>query len=253
MSLRLEPGSAAGIAGPSATGKSTLAKALAGVWPPLAGKVTLGGAALDQYGEEALARHIGWLPQEVVLFEGSVAENIARLEPEPDAGAVIEAAQRAGAHEMILSLSGGYDFQVAAGGAALSGGQRQRIALARAFYGEPAVVVLDEPEAHLDRAGVQALHRAVAALKARGGSAVIVAHRPDAFAQCEVVYLMERGRVRPVTPAVGIPAADPRRSRRKAAPRASVLAARIPAPNRVPRTGVADTVARSMEAPAHEG
>ena len=253
VSLRLEPGSAAGIAGPSATGKSTLAKALAGVWPPLAGKVTLGGAALDQYGEEALARHIGWLPQEVVLFEGSVAENIARLDPEPDAGAVIEAAQRAGAHEMILSLSGGYDFQVAAGGAALSGGQRQRIALARAFYGEPAVVVLDEPEAHLDRAGVQALHRAVAALKARGGSAVIVAHRPDAFAQCEVVYLMERGRVRPVTPAVGIPAADPRRSRHKAAPRASVLAARIPAPNRVPRTGVADTVARSMEAPAHEG
>ena len=253
VSLRLEPGSAVGIAGPSATGKSTLAKALAGVWPPLAGKVTLGGAAFDQYGEEALARHIGWLPQEVVLFEGSVAENIARLEPEPDAGAVIEAAQRAGAHEMILSLSGGYDFQVAAGGAALSGGQRQRIALARAFYGEPTVVVLDEPEAHLDRAGVQALYRAVAALKARGGSAVIVAHRPDAFAQCEVVYLMEGGRVRPVTPAVGIPAADPRRSRRKAAPRASVLAARIPAPNRLPRTGVADTVARSMEAPAHEG
>ena len=253
VSLHLEPGSAVGIAGPSATGKSTLAKALAGVWPPLAGKVTLGGAALDQYGEEALARHIGWLPQEVVLFEGNVAENIARLEPEPDAGAVIEAAQRAGAHEMILSLPGGYDFQVAAGGAALSGGQRQRIALARAFYGEPAVVVLDEPEAHLDRAGVQALHRAVVALKARGGSAVIVAHRPDAFAQCEVVYLMEGGRVRPVTPAVGIPAADPRRSRRKAAPRASVLAARIPAPNRLPRTGVADTVARSMEAPAHEG
>ena len=253
VSLRLEPGSAAGIAGPSATGKSTLAKALAGVWPPLAGKVTLGGAALDQYGEEALARHIGWLPQEVVLFEGSVAENIARLEPEPDAGAVIEAAQRAGAHEMILSLSGGYDFQVAAGGAALSGGQRQRIALARAFYGEPAVVVLDEPDAHLDRAGVQALHRVVAALKARGGPAVIVAHRPGAFAQCEVVYLMEGGRVRPVTPAGGIPAADSRRSRHKAAPRASVLAARIPAPNRVPRTGVADTVARSMEAPAHEG
>ena len=130
VTLRLEPGSAVGIAGPSASGKSTLARALAGVWQPLAGKVTLGGAALDQYGEEALARHIGWLPQDVVLFEGSVAENIARLEPEPDAGAVVEAARCAGAHEMILSLPGGYDFQVAAGGAALSGGQRQRIALA---------------------------------------------------------------------------------------------------------------------------
>ena len=197
VSFRLEPGQAIGIAGPSASGKSTLARALAGVWPPLAGKATLGGAALDQYGEEVLARHLGWLPQEVVLFGGTVAENIARLEPEPDPDAVVEAAMRAGAHEMILALPGGYDFAVAAGGAALSGGQRQRIALARAFYGDPVVVVLDEPDAHLDAAGAAALNRAVAELKRRGGAAVIVAHRPAAFAECDAVLVMEHGQFRP--------------------------------------------------------
>ena len=198
VSFRLEPGRALGIAGPSASGKSTLAKALAGVWPPLAGRAALGGAALDQYGEEALARHVGWLPQEVVLFGGTVAENIARLAPEPDADAVVEAAVRAGAHDMILALPGGYDFEVAAGGAALSGGQRQRIALARALYGDPAVAILDEPDAHLDAAGSKALNRAVAGLKARGGAAVLVAHRPGAFAECDAVMVMEDGRARPV-------------------------------------------------------
>ena len=208
VSFRLEPGHAVGVAGPSASGKSTLVKALAGVWPPMAGKATLGGAALDQYGEEALARHLGWLPQEVVLFEGTVAENIARLAPEPDPEAVVEAAMRAGAHEMILALPGGYDSQVAAGGAALFGGQRQRIALARAFYGDPAVVVLDEPDAHLDAAGAEALNRAIAELKARDGAAVIVAHRPGPFAECDVVLLMENGQTR----LAGGGAAGPRRA-----------------------------------------
>ncbi len=208
VSFRLEPGKAVGIAGPSASGKSTLARALAGVWPPMGGKATLDGAALDQYGEAALARHLGWLPQEVVLFEGTVAENIARLDPEPDADAVVEAAMRAGAHEMILRLPGGYDFEVAAGGAALSGGQRQRIALARAFHGDPPVVILDEPDAHLDTAGSRALNRAVADLKARGGAAVIVAHRPDAFAECDVVLLMESGQLRPAEPMRALPAPE---------------------------------------------
>ena len=197
VSFRLEPGQAIGIAGPSASGKSTLARALAGVWPPVAGKATLGGASLDQYGEEALARHLGWLPQEVVLFEGTVAENIARLDPAPDPEAVVRAAQRAGAHAMILDLPGGYDFEVAAGGAALSGGQRQRIALARAFFGDSVVVVLDEPDAHLDAAGAEALNRAISELKARGGAAAIVAHRAAAFAECDVVLLMENGQARP--------------------------------------------------------
>ena len=200
VSFSLEPGKAMGIAGASASGKSTLAKALAGVWSPAGGTVTLGGAALDQYGEDALAGHIGWLPQEVVLFDGTVAENIARLDPDPDADAVVQAAQRAGAHEMILDLPGGYDFRVAAVGAALSGGQRQRIALARAFYGDPAVLVLDEPDAHLDRAGAEALNRSIVEHKAHGGSAVIVAHRPGVFAHCDLVLLMEHGRARPAEP-----------------------------------------------------
>ena len=195
VSFQVEPGKAVGIAGPSASGKSTLARALAGVWPALAGRVTVGGAALEQYGEGALARHVGWLPQEVVLFDGTVAENIARLDPEPDTNAVIAAARRAGAHEMILDLPGGYDFPVATGGAALSGGQRQRIALARAFFGNPVVAVLDEPDSNLDGAGVAALVRAVASFKAEGGAAVIVAHRPDILAECDEVLMMQDGGV----------------------------------------------------------
>ena len=180
--------------------------------------MTLGGAALDQYGEEVLACHIGWLPQEVVLFGGTVAENIARLDPEPDAGAVIRAAEQAGAHDMILALPGGYDFEVAAGGAALSGGQRQRIALARAFYGEPVVVILDEPDAHLDAAGAEALNRAVAGLKARGGGALVVAHRLGAFAACDELYVMEDGHLRPAEPAASPPVAVPVRAVRVSRP-----------------------------------
>ena len=213
VSLRLEPGRAIGIAGPSGSGKSTLARALVGVWPPASGKVTLDGASLDQYGEAARALHIGWLPQEVVLFDGTVAENIARLAPNPDPEAVVQAARQGGAHEMILALPGGYGFRVASGGAALSGGQRQRIALARAFYDDPAVVVLDEPDAHLDRAGADALNAAVAALKARGGAAVIVAHRQSAFVQCDVVFLMDGGRIAAPRRDAALPAGDRKPSR----------------------------------------
>ena len=208
-SFRLEPGQAAGIAGPSASGKSTLARALAGVWKPMGGSVRLSGAELEQYGTD-LGHHIGYLPQEVMLFDGTVAENIARMLPTPDDAAVIEAAQRAGAHEMILGLPGGYDFQVSAGGAALSGGQRQRIGLARAFYGTPVVIVMDEPDSNLDANGTKALARAVDGHKKRGGAVVIVAHRHGAFAQCDTVYIMEAGR--PVPAAQGHGPAAPVRS-----------------------------------------
>ena len=196
--LRLAPGQAAGIAGPSASGKSTLARALAGVWRPLAGTVRLDGAELDHYGA-ALGRHIGYLPQEVVLFEGTVAQNIARFSPDARDEEIVDAARRTGAHRMILGLPGGYDFQVAAGGAALSGGQRQRIAMARAFYGSPVLVVMDEPDSNLDVDGTMALARAVEGHKKRGGAVVIVAHRHGAFAQCDIVYLMENGRPVPAT------------------------------------------------------
>ena len=158
----------------------------------------LDGAELDQYGA-ALGRHVGYLPQEVVLFDGTVAENIARLDPDADDEAIVDAAKRTGAHEMILGLADGYDFQVSAGGAALSGGQRQRIALARAFYGSPVVVVMDEPDSNLDAEGTMALARAVEEHKKHGGAAVVVAHRHGAFAQCDTVYLMESGRPVPAT------------------------------------------------------
>ncbi len=196
--LKLEPGQAAGIAGPSASGKSTLARALAGVWRPLGGSVRLDGAELEHYGD-ALGRYVGYLPQEVVLFEGTVAQNIARFSPGASDEDIVEAAKRTGGHEMILGLPGGYDFQVSAGGAALSGGQRQRIAMARAFYGSPVLVVMDEPDSNLDADGTMALARAVEGQKKRGGTVVIVAHRHGAFAQCDIVYLMENGRPVPAT------------------------------------------------------
>ena len=197
-SFRLEPGKAAGIAGPSASGKSTLARALVGVWRPAGGSVRLDGAELDQYGP-ALGQHVGYLPQEVILFEGSVAENIARMSADARDEDIVDAAKQTGAHEMILRLPDGYDFQVSAGGAALSGGQRQRIGLARAFYGAPVVVVMDEPDSNLDAEGTRALARAVQGHKKRGGAALIVAHRHGAFAQCDTVYVMEAGRPVPAT------------------------------------------------------
>ena len=196
--LRLEPGQAAGIAGRSAAGKSTFARALAGVWRPIAGSVRLDGAELEQYGDD-VGKYVGYLPQEVVLFDGSVAENISRFSTDAEDEDIVDAAKRTGAHEMILELPGGYDFQVSAGGAALSGGQRQRIALARAFYGSPVVVVMDEPDSNLDAEGTMALARAVEGQKKRGGAALIVAHRHGAFAQCDTVYVMENGRPVPAT------------------------------------------------------
>ncbi len=193
VSFRLEPGQALGVIGPSASGKSTLAKAVAGIWPAASGTVRLDGAALDQFSDEALGRHVGYLPQDIGLFDGTVAENIARMDPEPDDEGVVLAAQRAGAHEMILGLPGGYDFDVAAGGGKLSGGQRQRIGLARALYGDPALVILDEPNSNLDAAGSDALNAAIADLKDRGKAVMIMAHRPAAIAQCDMILMMEDG------------------------------------------------------------
>jgi ATP-binding cassette subfamily C protein len=200
LSFRLEPGQALGVIGPSASGKSTLARVLAGIWRPNTGSVRLDGAALDHYDPEVLGRYIGYLPQEVVLFDGTVADNIARLDPEPDPAAIVAAARKAGAHEMILNLPQGYDTPVLAGGARLSGGQRQRIALARAFYGDPVLLVLDEPNSALDAEGSDALNAAVRAAKAEGKAVVILAHRPAGIAECDLILILENGQARAFGP-----------------------------------------------------
>ncbi|MDE2759425.1 MAG: type I secretion system permease/ATPase [Paracoccaceae bacterium] len=197
-SFQLGPGQAVGIAGASASGKSTLARAMAGIYTPLGGTVRIDGAELEQYGPD-LGKYIGYLPQEVLLFDGTVAQNISRFSPDSKDEDIIRAAKRTGSHDMILKLPGGYDFQVSAGGAALSGGQRQRIGLARAFYGDPVLVIMDEPDSNLDAEGTMALARAVEDQKKRGGAAVIVAHRHGAFAQCDMVLVMDGGRPIPAT------------------------------------------------------
>lgn len=195
VSFELGAGQALGIIGPSASGKSTLARALVGVWPPLRGKVRLDGAPLDRWSPASLGPHIGYLPQDIELLAGSVAENIARFEEQPDPAAIIAAAQAAGVHEMILRLSEGYETQIGESGTVLSAGQRQRVALARALYGNPFLVVLDEPNSNLDAEGEAALTEAILSIRARGGVAVIVAHRPSALAGVDHVLAMANGRV----------------------------------------------------------
>jgi ATP-binding cassette, subfamily C, bacterial len=193
LSFRVEPGQALGVIGASAAGKSTLARVLTGIWKPAAGTVCLDGATLDQYDHEALGRYIGYLPQEVVLFDGTVTDNIARLDENPDAAAVVAAAKKAGAHEMILGLPQGYDTPVAADGARLSGGQRQRIGLARALYGDPVILVLDEPNSALDAAGSDALNSAIRSAKEEGRAVIIMAHRPAGIAECDLILVLEDG------------------------------------------------------------
>ncbi len=171
LSFVLKAGQGLGVIGPSASGKSSLARALVGVWHPGRGKVRLDGAALDQWSSGALGAHLGYLPQEVELFAGTIADNIGRFEPEPDAAAVVAAARAAGAHELILRLPQGYDTRIGEGGIGLSGGQRQRIGLARALFRDPFLVVLDEPNANLDSEGDAALTEAILGVRRRGGSA----------------------------------------------------------------------------------
>ena len=193
VNFRLEPGQALGVIGPSGSGKSTLARALIGVWKPAGGKVRLDGAALEQYDPDVLGSYIGYLPQRVTLFEGTIAENIARLQGNPDGLKVVEAAKKAAAHDMILRLPDGYDTRVSALGGRLSGGQIQRIGLARALYGDPVIVVLDEPNSNLDNEGSVALNEAIKQMKAAGCAILIMAHRPAAIQECELLLVIEEG------------------------------------------------------------
>jgi ATP-binding cassette subfamily C protein len=194
IQFTLDRGSGLGVIGPSGSGKSSVARMLVGVWTPVKGKVRLDGAALDQWSSEALGQHIGYLPQDVELMAGTVADNIARFEPKPDANAVIAAAKAAGVHDLITSLSEGYETQVGEQGTSLSAGQAQRVALARALYRDPFLVVLDEPNSNLDSDGDEALTKAVLSVRARGGIIVVVAHRPSAIAGVDLLLVMKDGR-----------------------------------------------------------
>lgn len=193
LTFTLPPGKALGVIGPSGSGKSSLARALTGVWPPAAGRIRLDGATLDQYDPDRLGSYIGYLPQRVTLFDGTIAENIARLQPGADAAAIVAAARAAAAHEMILKLPNGYDTQVATMGSQLSGGQIQRIGLARALYGDPMLLILDEPNSNLDNDGSIALNTAIRTAKARGASVFIMAHRPAAIRECDLLLVMNQG------------------------------------------------------------
>lgn len=200
VSLTVRPGEALGVIGRSGAGKTTLARALVGLVQPAAGEVRLGGATLGQYGNLQLGQVIGYLPQEVFFFPGSVAENIARMAPDPDPVRVVDAARRAGVHDVVLRLPQGYDTRIEGDGTPLSGGERQRLGLARALFGNPVLLVLDEPNSALDADGSWALNAAVAAQKAAGGAVVVMTHRPTAIAACDRLLVLEAGRVAAVGP-----------------------------------------------------
>ncbi|HEY3679597.1 MAG TPA: type I secretion system permease/ATPase [Bradyrhizobium sp.] len=200
VTFALDAGHGLGIIGPSGSGKSSLVRALVGVWQPFRGKVRLDGAALDQWSSDTLGRHIGYLPQDVELFAGSVAQNIARFDPEASSERIIAAAKEAGVHQLIIKMRDGYDTQVGEQGTALSAGQAQRVALARALYGDPFLIVLDEPNSNLDTEGDEALTRAIRAARERGAVVVVVAHRPVGIEAVDQLLVLRDGRVQAFGP-----------------------------------------------------
>lgn len=194
LSFALGAGDGLAVIGPSGCGKSTLTRALTNVWRPTGGDIRLDGAELNQWSQQALGRAIGYLPQDVQLFDGSIAENIARFDPEAASADIIAAARLAEVHDLITGLDAGYDTRIGPGGARLSGGQRQRVALARAFYQTPFLIVLDEPNAHLDADGEAALVRAIASMRQRGSIVIVVAHRARVIAALNRVLVLDEGR-----------------------------------------------------------
>jgi ATP-binding cassette subfamily C exporter for protease/lipase len=192
LSFAIAPGDVLGIIGPSGSGKSTLARLLVGVWPAAVGKVRLDGADVYHWNKDELGPSIGYLAQDIELFAGTVSENIARF-GQIDSEQVIQAAKRTGVHEMILHMPQGYDTRLGDGGAGLSGGQRQRLGLARAIYGDPSVIVLDEPNSNLDDSGEQALVGALNDLRSRGKTIVLITHRTSALATTNKLLLLREG------------------------------------------------------------
>lgn len=199
-SFKLAAGAGLAVIGASASGKSTLARALVGVWPIARGTVRLDGATLDQWAPDELGLNIGYLPQEAALFDGTIAQNIARFEPDALSKQIIEAAKNAGAHDLILRMPEGYETRVGDAGSLLSAGQRQRVGLARAAYGSPFMIVLDEPNANLDHEGDQALTGAIRSMREAGSIVIVVSHRPSALAALEQVLIMADGQVKAFGP-----------------------------------------------------
>ena len=207
LSLSIAPGESLAVIGPSASGKTTLVRLLLGLWRPQTGVVRLDGADIARWNRDALGQHIGYLPQDVELFAGTIGENIARLgniSSDADSERIVRAAQLAHAHELILQLPDGYDTQIGEAGAVLSGGQRQRIALARALFGAPRIVVLDEPDANLDTAGEGALLAAIADMKSRGVTVVVVSHNPTLMAAVDRILLLKNGALEMFGPAAAV-------------------------------------------------
>ena len=196
ISFTLEEGQAIGVIGASGAGKSTLVRAITGVWRPSSGLIQLDGASLDQYSSKDLGEYFGYLPQRIQLFDGTIAENIARLSKSTNDAAVVEAARQADAHDMILGMPNGYSTLIRSGTGSLSGGQIQRIGLARALYGNPVVLILDEPNSNLDHEGSEAVNATIRRFKAIGKSVLIVAHRPAAIAECDTLLVLEKGKLR---------------------------------------------------------
>ncbi len=200
VSFSLSPGQVLGVIGPSASGKSSLARALVGAWPAAAGMIRLDGAALGQYDPDTLGQHIGYLPQRVALFDGTISENIARFQKDFNPEMVVAAAKRSGSHEMIVKLAEGYNTQVSANGGKLSGGQIQRIGLARALFGDPAILVLDEPNSNLDNEGSAAVNTAIREVKNQEKIVILMAHRPAALSECDCLLVLEAGKLRAFGP-----------------------------------------------------
>ncbi len=195
MSLSLNSGQALGLVGATGGGKSTFAKAVTGVWPLVRGTVRFDNADIKQWRPEELGRHMGYLPQDVSLMDGTISENICRFDPEPSSEKIIAAAKAAGVHELIVRLPNGYQTELGPNGMSLSGGQRQRIGLARALYDEPFLIVLDEPNSNLDLEGDQALTNAINSVKQRGGIVIVIAHRPSAISACDTVGIIKQGQL----------------------------------------------------------